>query len=124
MSTLRAATLSDPAGTGSPTITGGELSRARWSLNGTGVISLFDSFNIGSMTDNGVGDYSANFQIAMTNGTYTFSFGGQDGTNVVLGSGKIGTAPNASTLRFSTRSGANVDTDMGIITGLVVGDKP
>ena len=39
-------------------------------LNGTGTVAIRDSFNVSSITDNGVGDYSANFATAMTNANY------------------------------------------------------
>ena len=73
MSTIRAATLSNIAGTGSPVITGGELSRGRYNLNGTGTIAARDSFNIASFTDNGTGDYTSTFSTAFPNADYSVS---------------------------------------------------
>ncbi len=87
MSNLRLGTISNIAGTGSPVITGGELSRARFNLNGTGTIALRDSYNIASMIDNGVGDYTANFSTAFpaigytpVSATWGSAMGGQSGT--------------------------------------------
>lgn len=71
MSTLRAATLSNVAGTGSPDITGGELSRARINFNGTGTIATRDSFNISSIVDNGTGSYTVNLVTAFPNTDYS-----------------------------------------------------
>lgn len=71
MSTLRTNTLSDVAGTNSPDVTRGEFLRARFNLNGTGVIAARDSFNISSFTDVGTGIYTATFSAAMPNASYT-----------------------------------------------------
>jgi hypothetical protein len=47
-------------------------------LDGTGTIATRDSFNTGSITDNGTGDYSAAFTSAMGNTNYGNS--GEGGT--------------------------------------------
>lgn len=124
MSTIRANTIANAAGTNSPNIVGGELSRARFSLNGTGTISPFESFNISSFVDNGTGDYTANFATAMNNGRYSFPTTGQDGSILVVACGKIGVAPNANTFRFETRNGSLTSADAGIITSAIFGDRP
>lgn len=51
--------------------TGGDLINARgmaaaWvNFNGTGTVSIRQAFNVSSITDNGVGDYTLNFTSAM-----------------------------------------------------------
>jgi len=46
-----------------------------WSkLNGTGTISLYDSFNISSVADNGTGDYTHTMTSAMSNANYSHTF--------------------------------------------------
>ncbi len=46
-----------------------------WSkLNGTGTISLYDSFNISSVADNGTGDYTHTMTSAMANANYSHTF--------------------------------------------------
>jgi len=42
-------------------------------LNGTGTIAQRDSFNVSSIVDNGVGDYSTNFAAVMPNANYGFN---------------------------------------------------
>ena len=44
-------------------------------LNGTSTIATRDSFNVGSLTDNGTGDYSINFSNNMSNGNYSITSG-------------------------------------------------
>jgi hypothetical protein len=45
--------------------------RAWWNFNGTGVVALRDSYNVSSITDNGVGVYGINFTTAIGNGNYS-----------------------------------------------------
>jgi len=40
-------------------------------FNGTGTIAARDSFNVGSLTDNGTGDYSVNYSNAMANDDFS-----------------------------------------------------
>lgn len=42
-------------------------------FNGIGVVSILDSFNVSSITDNGVGDYTLNFTNPMSNSNYGIS---------------------------------------------------
>lgn len=48
-------------------------------FNGTGVVAILDSFNVSSITDNGVGDYTVNFTNAMPSADYCTI--GSSGTN-------------------------------------------
>ena len=67
MSEIRATTISDAAGTGPISLTGQSAAKAWINFNGTGTIAARDSFNVGSLTDNGTGDYTVNFTNAMAN---------------------------------------------------------
>ena len=40
------------------------------SFNGTGTVAILGSYNVSSITDNGVGDYTVNFTTAMPNTNY------------------------------------------------------
>lgn len=42
-------------------------------FNGTGTVAILDSNNVTSITDNGVGDYTINFTIAMSSANYAWS---------------------------------------------------
>ena len=44
--------------------------RAWVNFNGTGTVAKRDSGNVSSVTDNGTGDYTVNFTIAMPNANY------------------------------------------------------
>ena len=72
MSTIKADTLSNLAGTQSvPVATVAQgVSRAWVNFNGTGTVAIRASFNVTSITDNGTGDYTLNFTNAMPNASY------------------------------------------------------
>lgn len=72
MSNIKADTLSTLDGTKSITtdrIAQG-VARAWVNFNGTGTVAIRASFNVSSITDNGVGDYTVNFTAAMPDTNY------------------------------------------------------
>lgn len=73
MSTLRTNTITDAAGSNSMPVADINQGRAKawYNLNGTGTITARDTFNIGSFTDNGTGNYSATFSAALGNANWT-----------------------------------------------------
>jgi hypothetical protein len=52
-------------------------------FNGTGTVQVSSSFNVTSITDNGVGDYTINFTAALANATYAVSVCGSAGAATV-----------------------------------------
>ena len=54
----------------------GGLSKAWISFRGTSTVSIRDSFNNASVTDNGSGDYGINFTNNMNNALYCVTYGG------------------------------------------------
>ena len=54
-------------------------------FNGTGTVAIRDSFNVSSITDNGIGDYTVNFATAMNNSNYAeaISAGTAAGSNLI-----------------------------------------
>lgn len=77
MSTLRADTIANAAGTVSvPTNTVVNGSAKAWvNFNGTGTVAIRASFNVSSITDNGTGDYTVNFTNALPDANYSATFG-------------------------------------------------
>ena len=49
----------------------GTLCRAWVNFNGTGTVAIRDDFNVSSITDNGVGDYTVNFTSALVDTNYS-----------------------------------------------------
>jgi hypothetical protein len=52
-------------------------------FNGTGVVAIRASYNVSSITDDGVGKYTVNFTIAMTDANYSVSGMTYDNANNV-----------------------------------------
>lgn len=75
MSTIRTDTLQNAAGTKSvPVATVVDGSAKAWvNFNGTGTVAIRAAFNVSSITDNGVGDYTLNFTTAMPDASYSMS---------------------------------------------------
>ena len=49
---------------------GGNAVKAWVNFNGTGTVAIRAAFNVSSITDNGVGDYTVNFTTAMPDANY------------------------------------------------------
>ena len=54
-------------------INGAQLAKAWVNFNGTGTVAIRDSYNVSSITDNGVGDYTINYGTALNNNNYAIS---------------------------------------------------
>ena len=72
MSTARFNTLQNAAGSKSvPVDTVVDGSAKAWvNFNGTGTVAIRAAFNVSSITDNGVGNYTANFTTALADANY------------------------------------------------------
>jgi len=55
-------------------------SKAWVNFNGNGGVAIRSSFNVNSITDNGVGDYTVNFSSAQTDANYAVGGACSDGT--------------------------------------------
>ena len=95
------------------------LAKAWINLDGTGTIGTNDSFNTGSITDNGTGDYSITITNDMSNAFYSYTFGDYtaDNNSVQL-SGSAGNAPAAGTIRIQCVQTGNSpdDADQACVT--------
>lgn len=86
MSTLKVTNIQDTAGGNSSTSAQIYSGRAKaWiKFNGVGTVSIYSSFNVSSLTDNGTGDYSMNFSTAMPDANYcVVSSGSESGVGGV-----------------------------------------
>jgi len=66
MSTIRVTTIATQAGVEVYT------AKAWVNFNGTGTVAIRASGNVSSITDNGTGDYTVNFTVAMADANYAF----------------------------------------------------
>ena len=83
-------------------------------FNGTGTVSIRASYNVSSITDNGVGDYTVNFTTAMADANYATTISHSfeaNGQHCLAYLGQPNTSPAATYLagscRFSFYSPAN-----------------
>jgi hypothetical protein len=51
----------------------GQLCKAWVNFNGTSTVAIRASYNVSSITDNGVGDFTVNFTNALTDANYAFA---------------------------------------------------
>lgn len=85
----------------------GTFCRAWVNFNGSGTVAIRASFNVSSITDNGVGDYTVNFTNALVdanhNAVVSTSFG-SNGYNFAMintSSQAVIAAPTSSSIRFA-----------------------
>ena len=88
-------------------------------LDGTGTIGTNDSYNTGSITDNGTGDYSITITNNMVNALYSHTHGAYTAdNNSVSVRGSAGNAPAAGSIRVQCCATGNSpdDADQACIT--------
>lgn len=71
--TLVVSNLNDGTNTGNTTDMIKGSARAWVNFNGTGTVAIRASYNVSSITDNGVGNYTVNFTTAMIDANYSMS---------------------------------------------------
>ena len=78
MSTLKLGTIATQDGTESTDVTNvvNGTAKAWVNFNGTGTVAIRRGFNVSSITDNNVGNYTVNFTTAMPDINYSGSFCG------------------------------------------------
>ena len=74
------------------------LCKAWVNFNGTGVVAIRASYNVSSITDNGVGDYTVNFTTAMADANYAVLIQGQ--SSAAIGISDYTTARTVSAHRL------------------------
>ncbi|ADD94772.1 hypothetical protein [uncultured phage MedDCM-OCT-S09-C399] len=126
MSTLKVATIQDTSGNNSSTPNQVAQGRAKaWvNFDGTGTVSIDDSFNVSSITDNSTGNYTINFTNAMSNAEYAVA-GSVETTNatsvVVTTFGTSGNSRTTSGVRIAA-SFSNTIVDAVECSVIVFGD--
>lgn len=104
MSAVRTNTLANAAGSKSvPVDTVVDGSAKAWvNFNGTGTVAIRASFNVSSITDNGVGDYTVNFASAMSDANFAVA-----GCAVGTASLFCTVSAAAGNVRVTTRNSTN-----------------
>jgi hypothetical protein len=124
MSQIRAATVSDLAGTGPVTLTGQYAAKAWVNFNGALLLpSIRASENVSSLTDNGTGDYTVNIANDMTNANYGVSVSGNSTTTNNDGRAFSVKSPAAGSFGFRCVASVNSGVvDAELAYGVVWGD--
>ena len=94
-------------------------------FDGTGTPAARDSFNVGSITDNGTGSYDIVFTNAMSSANYTSQCSLNNGTTDVSGAHDYGWAiVNRTTadFRWDSENASNSQIDLSLLDALVLGD--
>lgn len=121
-------------GVGSANITQNLIYRAKpfyacraWvNFDGTGVVSINAAGNVSSITDNGVGEYTINFTIALSSADYSYAFAAAFNNVTVAPKAVVGTGvnvpPTTTALRIEvSRVDTSVIVDSVKITAIIVG---
>ncbi len=122
MSTLKVNTIQDTSGGSSSTPAQIEQGRAklwvRWTSIGT--LTIKDSYNVTSVTDNGTGDFTVNYAITMANANYFTA------SMERMNSRTQGAADNdditTTTFRWRSYDGGGTQTDRHVGGLIVFGD--
>jgi hypothetical protein len=101
----------------------GQLCKAWVNFNGTGTVAIRASYNVSSITDNGVGDYTVNFATALTDanyctlgtGQYTASGGGNDDVPTIGIVNASTYTPTSGSIRIGASTDAAAATDPTIV---------
>ena len=80
-------------------------------FNGTGTVTIRSSFNVSSITDNGIGDYSVNFSTAFADSNYaaTIGFEQVDAASSTLAAGIKTMSTSAVRIKSERSNGADED---------------
>ena len=92
MSTIKADNIATLAGVSTSMANAVNGSAKAWvNFNGTGTVSIRAGFNVSSITDNGVGNYTVNFTNAMPDTNYATVATGADSLSGTFGVVKVAT---------------------------------
>jgi len=97
-----------------------QISKAWVNFNGSGTVAINDSFNVTSITDNEIGDYTVNFTNAMNNGDYavlcTMEIGLTDAKSLGVESGTSPTTTQVTIACVSATGANRSDTSVAMVS--------
>ena len=127
MSTLSVNTVKS-LGTGAPVFQNssgtekGQLAKAWVNFNGTGTVAIRDSFNVGSITDNGTGSYTLNFSTAMPSADYVLCMSGSTNNSFTRAGTQTPSSMTASTAAVQTANSSGSSADREYCAVAIFGD--
>lgn len=97
-------------------------------FNGAGTVAIRRSFNVSSITDNGIGDYTVNFTTAFSAADYAFALSAGRGAATAGGWASVcepfTVDPTVNAFRFITVSGGGAANDPPWVGAAFFGDQP
>ena len=91
----------------------GQLCKAWVNFNGTGTVAIRASYNVSSITDNGLGDYTVNFTTAIADANYcsalSINTGAANNSQFIIGE-RSASIPSNPTLKSTTQLRVQVST--------------
>jgi len=128
MSTIKVNNLQNTSGGASSTAEEIQQGRAKaWvNFNGTGTVSIYDDYNVSTITDHDTGQYTINFTNPMPNANYAFtginSSDGDSGHESIV-SKHGGSTPTTSALRIRiTKTSDAGYTNKAMTSVIIFGD--
>ena len=119
MSTAKFDTLSNLAGTLTiPVDTVAQGTARAWvNFNGVGTVAIRKAFNVASITDNGTGNYTLNFAVALPDANYCPVYGSEGGFDVqrYQSDGSKSTGTYQVLTGYQTNTGALAQADIGTV---------
>lgn len=124
MSTLRANTISDAAGTGPVTLTGQRAAKVWSKFNGTGTLTINDSFNVTSVTDGGTGDYDPQYTNNMATADYCSQVNSSINATGTTSRGNTSESRDyaVGSIQLWAMDAAGTPTDAAVVNHVVHGD--
>lgn len=130
MSTLRVDNIQNRSG--GDLINASGMAQAWVNFNGTNTVAIRAAFNVSSITDNGVGDYTVNFTNAMSDANYAVAAitGQTTSTSTNMGVGVRSTSATGSdsslsylttSIRLFLRAGGGSANDSDAVSAIVFG---
>ena len=101
----------------------GQLCKAWVNFNGTGTVAIRDSFNVGSITDNGTGDYTLNFTNSMSSANYVLCMSGSTNNSYARAGTQTSGSMTASTARVFTANSTGSTVDREYCAVAIFGDN-
>lgn len=119
VSTINVDTIKNSAGTGLPTNLQPVTASSWVYVNGVGESSILGNHNVGSLTDNGVGDYSITFAVALNNANYSSVIGSDRGQSFYVAAAN----KSAASLRIQLTNSSGGDFIDGVFDVVTFGGQ-
>lgn len=86
-------------------------------FNGTGTVAIRDQYNVASITDNGTGDYTVNFAVALANSDYSQAVSSNAANSNSTDSGKLTSSCEINTLTSSNSASDALQCNVHVFGG-------